>query len=39
MTARLTRAILRHDAVTDAALRARLRYGSLTMAGNWRLKI
>ena len=39
MTARVTRAILRHDAVTDAALWARLRDGSLTLAGNWRLKI
>ena len=29
----------RHDAVTDAALWARLRDGSLTLAGNWRLKI
>ena len=39
MTARVTRAILRHDAVTDAALWARLCGGSLTMTGNRRLKI
>ena len=39
MTARADRLLLRHDAVTDAALRARLRDGSLTMAGNRRLKI
>jgi len=31
--------MLRHDAITDAELRARLRNGSLTMAGNRRLKI
>ena len=39
MTARVDRLLLSHDAVTDAALRARLRDGSLTMAGNRRLKI
>ncbi len=39
MTARADRLLLLHDAVTDAALRARLRDGSLTMAGNRRLKI
>ena len=39
MTARADRFLLRHDAVTDAALRARLHDGSLTMAGNRRLKI
>ena len=39
MTARADRLLLRHDAVTDAALWARLRDGSLTLAGNRRLKI
>ena len=39
MTARVTRAILRHDAVTEATLRTRFRDGSLTMAGNRWLKI
>ena len=39
MTDRTGRAMRRHDAITDAELRARLRDGSLTLAGNRRLKI
>ena len=39
MTDRADRLLLRHDAVTVAALWARLRDGSLTLAGNRRLKI
>jgi methylphosphotriester-DNA--protein-cysteine methyltransferase len=35
----MTRSVIRHDAITDAALRAHLRDGSLTLAGNRRLKI
>ena len=39
MTARATRAILRHEAATNATPRTRFRDGSLTMAGNRWLKI
>lgn len=39
MTDRTGRAMRRHDAITDAELWARLRDGSLTLAGNRRLKI
>ena len=39
MTDRTGRAMRRHDAITDAELRARLRDASLTLAGNRRLKI
>ena len=39
MMDRTAQPMCRHDALTDAALRARLRDGSLTLAGNRRLKI